>query len=222
MTATKTPALSADLIAGLKRLKLAEVRAIAPEVLHTAKTQRWAPEKVLRTLVEAEIAARDESNARGRLRAAGFPVAKTLDEFNVSLSSVAQATFDYLGSLEWITATENLCLVGPAGTGKSHLLVALGHTAIRRLGRARPRALRAEQSPDVRQAVSDGDATRSSWPSQPEVPRAAAGRAASREAPRQRCGALLGCRGRQAGRRSRSSQRLRARPPCRRPRPASP
>jgi DNA replication protein DnaC len=130
MTATKTPALSADLIAGLKRLKLAEVRAIAPEVLHTAKTQRWAPEEVLRTLVEAEIAARDESNARGRLRAAGFPVAKTLYEFNVSLSSVAQATFDYLGSLEWITATENLCLVGPAGTGKSHLLVALGHTAI--------------------------------------------------------------------------------------------
>ena len=37
MTATKTPALSADLIAGLKRLKLAKVRAIAPDVLHTAK-----------------------------------------------------------------------------------------------------------------------------------------------------------------------------------------
>ena len=33
-------------------------------------------------------------------------------------------------SLEWIRAKENLCLVGPAGTGKSHLLVALGHQAV--------------------------------------------------------------------------------------------
>ena len=37
---------------------------------------------------------------------------------------------DYLASLEWIGATENPCLLGPAGTGKSHLLVALGHTAV--------------------------------------------------------------------------------------------
>lgn len=130
MTATKTPALPADLEAGLKRLKLAKVRAIAPELLQTAKTQRWVPEELLRTLVEADIAAREASNARARLRAAGFPVTKTLDEFNLKLSSVPQATFDYLASLEWITAAENLCLVGPAGTGKSHLLVALGHAAV--------------------------------------------------------------------------------------------
>ena len=130
MTAKTTPALAPDLVAGLRRLKLAKIRAIAPEVLITAKTQRWSAEDVLRTLVEAEIAARDESNARARLRAAGFPVAKTLDEFNLSLSSVPQASFDYLAGLEWIRATENLCLVGPAGTGKSHLLLALGHAAV--------------------------------------------------------------------------------------------
>jgi DNA replication protein DnaC len=46
------------------------------------------------------------------------------------VSSVPTATLDYLGSLEWVTATENLCLVGPAGTGKSHLLVALGVAAV--------------------------------------------------------------------------------------------
>ena len=124
------PALPADLETALRRLRLAAVRKLAPELLVVAKTQRWSPEDFLRTLVEAEITARDESNARGRLKAAAFPVAKTLDEFDVSASSVPKATLDYLSSLEWIAAKENVCLVGPAGTGKSHLLVALGHAAV--------------------------------------------------------------------------------------------
>jgi hypothetical protein len=53
------PPLPPDLAAGLRRLKLATVRRTAAKVLLTAKTQRWTPEEVLRTLVEAEIAARD-------------------------------------------------------------------------------------------------------------------------------------------------------------------
>ena len=128
--ATAPAPLPADLTEALRRLKLATVRRLAPEVLATAKVQRWAPEEVLRTLIEAEIAARDESNLRGRLRSAGFPVTKTLEEFKVAASSVPQATFDYLAALEWIPKADNLCLVGPAGTGKSHLLVALGHAAV--------------------------------------------------------------------------------------------
>ena len=135
-TSTATPPatapvpLPADLTEALRRLKLAAVRRLAPEVLQTAKVQRWAPEEVLRSLIEAEIAARDESNLRNRLRGAGFPVTKTLEEFKVAASSVPQATFDYLASLEWVPKADNLCLVGPAGTGKSHLLVALGHAGV--------------------------------------------------------------------------------------------
>jgi DNA replication protein DnaC len=124
------PVLAPDLVEGLRRLKLAAMRRLAPELLVTAKTQRWAPEELLRTLVEAEITARDASNARTRLKAAAFPVTKTLEEFDLSASTVPKATFDYLGSLEWIRAKENLCLLGPAGTGKSHLLVALGVAAV--------------------------------------------------------------------------------------------
>lgn len=124
------PDLPADLDAGLRRLKLATVRRTAPEVLLTAKTQRWTPEEVLRTLVEAEIAARDASNAAARLKAAAFPVAKTLDSFDVKASSIPQATFDYLTSLEWIRAQGNLAMVGPAGTGKSHTLIGLGIAAV--------------------------------------------------------------------------------------------
>lgn len=125
-----TPVLAADLDAGLRRLRLGAMRRLAPELLVTAKTQRWAPEEFLRTLVETEIASRDASNIRARLKAAAFPVTKTLDEFDIAVSSIKAATFDYLASLEWIAAKENVCLVGPAGTGKSHLLVALGHAAI--------------------------------------------------------------------------------------------
>jgi DNA replication protein DnaC len=128
---TAAPALLApDLEAALRRLKLAAVRRLAAEVLQTARAQRWPPEELLRTLLEAELTARDASNARARLRAAGFPVVKTLDEFQVSIASVPRATFDYLATLEWIRARENLVLVGPAGTGKSHLLVALGLAAV--------------------------------------------------------------------------------------------
>jgi len=127
MTAAAPPALAPDLTDGLRRLKLAAMRRLAPELLLTAKTQRWAPEELLRTLVEAEISARDASNARTRLKAAAFPVTKTLDQFDLGVSSVPKATFAYLASLEWITAAENLCLVG---TGKSHLLVALGVAAV--------------------------------------------------------------------------------------------
>jgi len=127
---TTAPPLAPDLVAGLRRLKLSTVRAIAPEVCQTAKTQRWATDEFLRTLIEAEISARDESNYQNRLKVAGFPVTKTLDDFKLQISSVPKATFDYLASLEWITAKEDLILVGPAGTGKSHLLVGLGHAAV--------------------------------------------------------------------------------------------
>jgi DNA replication protein DnaC len=64
------------------------------------------------------------------MRLAAFPVRKTLDEFDVSASSIPPATFDYLASLEWVRAAENVCLIGPAGTGKSHVLVALGVAAV--------------------------------------------------------------------------------------------
>jgi DNA replication protein DnaC len=130
MSTAKAPMLSADLENGLRRLKLAAMRALAPELMVTAKTQRWTPEELLRTLVEAEITARDASNARARLKAASFPVHKRLDEFNVADSSIPSPTFGYLASLEWIPAKENLALVGPAGTGKSHTLIACGIAAV--------------------------------------------------------------------------------------------
>ena len=67
MTATTPPPLPTDLNEGLKRLKMAAMRRLAPELLVTAKTQRWNPAEFLRirvrtldasrTLIEAEISA---------------------------------------------------------------------------------------------------------------------------------------------------------------------
>ena len=111
MTAAAAP-LAPDIAAGLRRLKLATMRQLAPELLITAKTQRWAPEELLRTLIDAEITARDASNARTRMKTAAFPVIKTLDELDRKACSIPGPTLDYLASLEWITARENLCLVG--------------------------------------------------------------------------------------------------------------
>jgi len=130
MTAATAAALPADLDGGLRRLKLAAMRRLAPGLLTVARTQRWSPEEFLRTLIDAEITSRDESSTRTRMKAAAFPVVKTIAEFDVAASSIPRATFDYLASLEWIRAAENYCAVGPAGTGKSHSLIAFGVAAV--------------------------------------------------------------------------------------------
>src|ERR1700712_2695978 len=124
------PPLASDLEAGLKRLKLSAIRRQAPDILATARTQRWAPDEVLRVLIDAEIAARDASNTRNRMTAARFPIDKTLDEFRLTESSIPKTSNDYLITLEWTHQAENLCLVGPAGTGKTHYLIGLGQAAV--------------------------------------------------------------------------------------------
>jgi DNA replication protein DnaC len=93
---SEAPALPADLERALRRLRLAAMRKLAPELLVVAKTQRWSPEEFLRTLVEAEISARDASNARNRLKAAAFPVTKTIEDFDVAASSIPKATLEYV------------------------------------------------------------------------------------------------------------------------------
>ena len=111
----QVPDLAADLDAGLRRLKLAAIRRTAPEVPLTAKTQRWTPEEVLRTLIVSEIAARDASNIVNRLQTAAFAMTKTLESFDVAASSIQPDVFDYLSSLEWVRTQSNLALIGTTG-----------------------------------------------------------------------------------------------------------
>jgi DNA replication protein DnaC len=113
------PPLAADLDAGLRRLKLAPVRRTAPEVLITAKTQRWTPEEVLRTLVETELAARDASNVVNRLKAAAFPVPKTLESFDLAASSIQPKVFAYLSSLNGYEHNRTWPSSDPPAPGKA-------------------------------------------------------------------------------------------------------
>ena len=109
---------------------LAAIRREAPEVLATAKAQRWAPEELLRVLVEAEIASRDASNTRNRMTAAGSRSTRpSTSSASTSPRSRKPATTTSI-TLEWIHRAENLCLVGPAGTGKTHYLIGLGRAAV--------------------------------------------------------------------------------------------
>ena len=110
--------------------RMPHARAMAEELLTTAKAQRWDPAEAVRVLLEAEAAGRNKSMLDTRRKRAGFPSGKTFQAWDPSISSIPTATTDYLRTLEWVRRKENLIACGPAGTGKSMLLEALGHQAI--------------------------------------------------------------------------------------------
>jgi len=114
----------------LKSLRLPHMRRHAPDMLATAKAQRWEPAEAVRALLTEELAGRNASSINTRRAAAGFPTGKTFDTWDETVSSIPTPTQRSLATLEWIDRHENLVVCGPSGTGKSHLLEALGHAAI--------------------------------------------------------------------------------------------
>jgi DNA replication protein DnaC len=96
------PPLDAGLDQLLRRMRLPHMRAIAPEVLATAKAQRWDPAEVLRALLAEEVAGRDRSSLATRRARAAFPTGKTFEAWDGTLSSVPAPTQAALRTLEWI------------------------------------------------------------------------------------------------------------------------
>ncbi|HRC13888.1 MAG TPA: IS21-like element helper ATPase IstB [Dermatophilaceae bacterium] len=127
---TAAPPLPEELTAVLTRMRLPYLRALAPEVLATARAQRWDPAEVLRVLITEEIRGRDEATRRMRRKAAGLPAGKTFDSWREPDSSIPPATQTGLATLEWIGRHENLAIAGPSGTGKTHFVEALAHKVI--------------------------------------------------------------------------------------------
>ena len=130
MTAPTTEQLMAEVTALSKRLRMPYLRKAAADVLPTAKAQRWDPAEVVRVLLAEEAEGRDAATIRNRRSRARFPSGKTFDDWREAASTIPPATQQALRTLEWVRRAENLAIVGPSGTGKSHLLEALGNAAI--------------------------------------------------------------------------------------------
>jgi DNA replication protein DnaC len=130
VTAPAAPPLDGELERLMRRMRLPHMRAAAPEVLATAKAQRWDPAEVLKALLAEEVAGRDRSALATRRAAAAFPTGKTFAAWDAALSSIPAPTQAALRTLEWIGRRENLVVCGPSGTGKTFFLEALGQAAV--------------------------------------------------------------------------------------------
>lgn len=92
MITTTAPTLPEDLESVLRGLRLPYIRRAAPEVLATAKAQRWEPAEVLRPLLTEERHGRDRSAVAIRRAAAGFPSGKTFAVWREADSSIPAPT----------------------------------------------------------------------------------------------------------------------------------
>lgn len=83
---------------------------------------------LLLTLMASEAAARQENQTRRRLKAAGFPVQKSLDDFDTSQlnPSVSPVFLNELASCQFIEQKKNIVMIGNPGRGKTHIAIALG------------------------------------------------------------------------------------------------
>jgi len=107
------PPLPDDLDAVLRRMRFPYLRKAAPDVLATARAQRWDPAEVVRILLEEEIRGRDDAGRRNRRKAAGLPAGKTFESWREADSSIPPAQHALM-TLEWVTRAENLAIAGPS------------------------------------------------------------------------------------------------------------
>jgi DNA replication protein DnaC len=102
-------------------MRLPYLRKAAPDVLATARAQRWDPAEVLRVLISEEVVGRDAATRRPRRTTANFPTGKTVASWRPEDSTIPEPTQNALATLEWITRAENLVITGASGT-ESHTL----------------------------------------------------------------------------------------------------
>ena len=125
------PPVPDQLDALLRRMRLPYLRKAAPDVLATARAQRWDPAEVIRILLEEEVRGRDEAGRRIRRKAAGLPAWKTFASWREADSSIPLPAQHALMTLEWVTRAENLAVAalrhreialrrGPRAQGHRH------------------------------------------------------------------------------------------------------
>jgi DNA replication protein DnaC len=131
MAARTAPAAARDLSAELafltRALKAPTLRTSAARLAERARAESWTHEEFLVACLQREVAARESHGGEGRIRAARFPARKSLEEFDFDHArGLKRDTVAHLGTLDFVTARENVVFLGPPGTGKTHLAIGLG------------------------------------------------------------------------------------------------
>jgi DNA replication protein DnaC len=132
MTAAKTSSDAVKEITYLSAaLKAPRIIEAATRLADQARDAGWTHEDYLAAVLEREVSARNASGAELRIRAAGFGARKTIEDFDWDAQPTIRQQVGALASGGFLTEARNVVLLGPPGTGKTHLATALGIVAAR-------------------------------------------------------------------------------------------
>ena len=122
-----TPGTSAAEIAYLTRaLKAPTLRESVDRLVERATAESWSYPEFLAACLQREVSARESHGGEGRIRAARFPARKSLEEFDYDHArGLKRESIAHLGTLDFVTARDNVVFLGPPGTGKTHLATGL-------------------------------------------------------------------------------------------------
>ena len=111
-------------------LKAPRIREAATRLAAQARDSGWTHEDYLIAVLDREVAARNASGAQLRIRAAGFPATKTLEEFVFDHQpGLRRSDITPLAAGGYLAQARNVVFLGPPGTGKTHIATALGIAA---------------------------------------------------------------------------------------------
>ncbi|MFD9403450.1 IS21-like element helper ATPase IstB [Streptomyces sp. NPDC060011] len=113
-----------------RMLRLPTIRGQFPDLAEAASREQMSYRGFLAELLLSECDDRARRRSERRIKAAGFPREKSLRAFDYDANpNIDAATINTLATCEWVRKGHPLCLIGDSGTGKSHLLIALGTEA---------------------------------------------------------------------------------------------
>ena len=126
----RRPAATSSCAVHLAQLKLHAAAEALPAVLDQAATEKLSLTAALERLLAVEVDADTARRLAGRLRFACIPTPATLDDFDVDAAAgIDRALINELATCRYLESATNVLLIGPPGTGKTHLSVGLASAA---------------------------------------------------------------------------------------------